>query len=72
MAEQERTIYVQSLMPLLAEYDLQPQVSDAHSMVSHIKVCSLVLLSAVILPTSLDILLHFVAIFRTCRLLLLS
>lgn len=25
-------------MPLLAEFDLQPPVSDAHSMVSHIKV----------------------------------
>lgn len=39
MAEQEKTIYVQNLMPLLADYDLQPPVSDAHSMVSHIKVC---------------------------------
>jgi hypothetical protein len=38
VAEQERTTYVQSLMPLLAEFDLQPPVSDAHSMVSHVKV----------------------------------
>lgn len=38
VAEQEKTIYVQNLMPLLAEYDLQPPVSDAHSMVSHIKI----------------------------------
>ncbi|XP_073395816.1 uncharacterized protein [Physcomitrium patens] len=38
VAEQERTTYVQNLMPLLAEFDLQPPVSDAHSMVSHIKV----------------------------------
>lgn len=39
VVEQEKTIYVQNLMPMLAEYDLQPPVSDAHSMVSHIKVC---------------------------------
>jgi multidrug efflux pump subunit AcrA (membrane-fusion protein) len=38
VAEQERGFYVQSLMPLLAEFDLQPAVSDAHSMVSHIKI----------------------------------
>lgn len=38
VAEQERTTYVQNLMPLLAEFDLQPPVSDAHSMVSHIKI----------------------------------
>ncbi|CAM6011338.1 unnamed protein product [Sphagnum balticum] len=38
VAEQERGFYVQSLMPLLAEFDLQPAVSDAHSMVSHVKI----------------------------------
>jgi hypothetical protein len=38
VAEQERTTYVQHLMPLLADFDLQPPVSDAHSIVSHIKV----------------------------------
>ncbi|XP_024374953.1 uncharacterized protein [Physcomitrium patens] len=36
-AEQETTTYVQNLMPLLAEFDLQPPVTDAHSIVSHIK-----------------------------------
>ncbi|XP_073394681.1 uncharacterized protein [Physcomitrium patens] len=41
VAEQEKTTYVQNLMPLLAEYDLQPLVSDAHSVVSHVKVCDL-------------------------------
>ena len=59
MAEQERTTYVQSLMPLLAEFDLQPPVTDAHSMVSHIKVCPNVLLAAVVLPASFDVLFHF-------------
>ncbi|KAG0587598.1 hypothetical protein KC19_2G176400 [Ceratodon purpureus] len=38
VAEQEKTVYVQNLMPLLAEYDLQPPVSDAHSVVSHVKI----------------------------------
>ncbi|CAM6036855.1 unnamed protein product [Sphagnum compactum] len=38
LAEQEKKTYVQSLMPLLSEFDLQPLVSDAHSMVSHVKV----------------------------------
>ncbi|KAH9551970.1 hypothetical protein CY35_09G041300 [Sphagnum magellanicum] len=37
LAEQEKKTYVQSLMPLLSEFDLQPLVSDAHSMVSHVK-----------------------------------
>ena len=40
MAEQERTTYVENLMPLLAEFDLQPPVADAHSIVSHVKVRS--------------------------------
>jgi hypothetical protein len=38
LAEQEKNTYVQSLMPLLSEFDLQPPVSDAHSMVSHVKI----------------------------------
>jgi hypothetical protein len=38
LAEQDRMTYVQSLMPLLTEFELQPPVSDAHSMVSYIKV----------------------------------
>lgn len=37
-AQQERTTFVSSLLPLLAEYSLQPQVSDAQSIVSKIKV----------------------------------
>ncbi|XP_074311653.1 uncharacterized protein LOC141647399 isoform X2 [Silene latifolia] len=37
-AQQERTTFVSSLLPLLAEYALQPQVSDAQSIVSNIKV----------------------------------
>ncbi|KAH9611138.1 hypothetical protein KSS87_004801 [Heliosperma pusillum] len=36
-AQQERTTFVSSLLPLLAEYSLQPQVSDAQSIVSNIK-----------------------------------
>lgn len=36
--QQERTTFVSSLLPLLAEYSLQPQVSDAQSIVSNIKV----------------------------------
>lgn len=36
--QQERTTFVTSLLPLLAEYSLQPQVSDAQSIVSNIKV----------------------------------
>ncbi|KAJ8447754.1 LOW QUALITY PROTEIN: hypothetical protein Cgig2_015117 [Carnegiea gigantea] len=36
-AQQERTIFVSSLLPLLAEHFLQPQVSDAQSIVSNVK-----------------------------------
>ncbi|CAK9198983.1 unnamed protein product [Sphagnum troendelagicum] len=38
LAEQDRMTYVQSLMPLLTEFELQPPVSDAHSIVSYIKI----------------------------------
>ncbi|KAL1341876.1 uncharacterized protein [Arachis hypogaea] len=37
-AQQERTTFVSSLMPLLAEYSLQPPVVDAQSIVSNVKV----------------------------------
>ncbi|KAK9735577.1 hypothetical protein RND81_04G214000 [Saponaria officinalis] len=37
-AQQERTTFVSSLLPLLSEYSLQPQVLDAQSIVSNIKV----------------------------------
>lgn len=37
-AQQERSTFVSSLMPLLAEYSLQPPVSDAQSIVSNVKV----------------------------------
>lgn len=37
-AQQERTTFVQSLLPLLAEYSLQPPVIDAHSIVNNVKV----------------------------------
>ncbi|XP_073286178.1 uncharacterized protein [Primulina huaijiensis] len=37
-AQQERSMFVSSLMPLLAEYSLQPPVADAQSIVSNIKV----------------------------------
>ncbi|KAJ4715770.1 Tripartite motif-containing 29 [Melia azedarach] len=37
-AQQERTTFVQSLLPLLAEYSLQPPVPDAQSIVSNVKV----------------------------------
>ncbi|KAH9330829.1 hypothetical protein KI387_002937 [Taxus chinensis] len=37
-AEQERSIFVSALLPLLAEYDFQPAVMDAHSIVSNVKV----------------------------------
>ncbi|KAM0067544.1 hypothetical protein Hdeb2414_s0002g00062491 [Helianthus debilis subsp. tardiflorus] len=37
-AEEERSTFVQSLMPLLAEYSLQPPVADAQSIVSNVKV----------------------------------
>ncbi|XP_021857729.1 uncharacterized protein [Spinacia oleracea] len=36
--QQERTTFVSSLLPLLAEYSFQPQVSDAQSIVSSVKV----------------------------------
>ncbi|XVF60950.1 hypothetical protein PTKIN_Ptkin08bG0089000 [Pterospermum kingtungense] len=37
-AQQERTTFVSSLLPLLAEYSLQPPVLDAQSIVSNVKV----------------------------------
>ncbi|XP_021825382.1 uncharacterized protein LOC110766372 isoform X2 [Prunus avium] len=37
-AQQERSTFVSSLLPLLAEYSLQPPVPDAQSIVSNIKV----------------------------------
>ncbi|XP_052176434.1 uncharacterized protein LOC127790791 isoform X2 [Diospyros lotus] len=37
-AEQERSTFVSSLLPLLAEYSLQPPVPDAQSIVSNVKV----------------------------------
>lgn len=37
-AQQERLTFVQSLLPLLAEYSLQPPVLDAQSIVSNVKV----------------------------------
>lgn len=37
-ADNERSVYVSLLLPLLAEFDLQPTTHDAHSMVSAIKV----------------------------------
>ncbi|XP_020546952.1 uncharacterized protein LOC105179356 isoform X2 [Sesamum indicum] len=37
-AKQERLTFVSSLMPLLAEYSLQPPVADAQSIVSNVKV----------------------------------
>ncbi|KAL9459050.1 hypothetical protein AB3S75_002438 [Citrus x aurantiifolia] len=37
-AQQERATFVQSLLPLLAEYSLQPPVVDAYSIVSNVKV----------------------------------
>jgi len=37
--QRERTTFVSSLLPLLTEYSLQPQVSDAQSIVSSVKVC---------------------------------
>ncbi|GER47928.1 cytokinin oxidase 5 [Striga asiatica] len=36
-AQQERTTYVSSLMPLLTEYSLQPLAADAQSIVSNVK-----------------------------------
>ncbi|XP_017414899.1 uncharacterized protein LOC108326127 isoform X3 [Vigna angularis] len=37
-AQQERSTFVSSLLPLLAEYSLQPPVPDAQSIVSNVKV----------------------------------
>lgn len=37
-AQQERSAFVSSLLPLLAEYSLQPPVLDAQSIVSNVKV----------------------------------
>nr|CAB3464218.1 unnamed protein product [Digitaria exilis] len=37
-AHQERTTFVSSLLPLLSEYNLQPSVLDAQSIVSNLKV----------------------------------
>ncbi|GKV25432.1 hypothetical protein SLEP1_g34872 [Rubroshorea leprosula] len=37
-AQEERTVFVSSLLPLLAEYSLQPPVPDAQSIVSNVKV----------------------------------
>ncbi|KAL8480900.1 hypothetical protein ACS0TY_027426 [Phlomoides rotata] len=37
-AQQERSTFVTSLMPLLAEYSLQPPAADAQSIVSNVKV----------------------------------
>ncbi|KAL8130643.1 hypothetical protein V2J09_019798 [Rumex salicifolius] len=37
-AQQERTTFVSSLLPLLADYSLQPPVPDAQSIISYVKV----------------------------------
>ncbi|KAK6923300.1 hypothetical protein RJ641_011604 [Dillenia turbinata] len=37
-AQQERSTFVSSLLPLLAEYSLQPPVADAQSIVSNLKI----------------------------------
>ena len=37
-AQQERTTFVSSLLPLVAEYSMQPPVLDAQSIVSNVKV----------------------------------
>lgn len=37
-AQQERSTFVSSLLPLLAEHSLQPPVADAQSIVSNVKV----------------------------------
>ncbi|XWS44618.1 hypothetical protein CRYUN_Cryun15aG0063400 [Craigia yunnanensis] len=37
-AQQERTTFVSSLLPLMAEYSMQPPVLDAQSIVSNVKV----------------------------------
>ena len=37
-AQQERSTFVSSLLPILAEYNLQPPVPDAQSIVSNVRV----------------------------------
>ncbi|KAL3694952.1 hypothetical protein R1sor_008603 [Riccia sorocarpa] len=37
-ADNERSVYVSMLLPLLSEFDLQPSTHDAHSMVSAVKI----------------------------------
>jgi septal ring factor EnvC (AmiA/AmiB activator) len=37
-AEQERSLFVSILLPLLSEYSLHPQISDSQSIVSSVKV----------------------------------
>lgn len=37
-AEQERSMFVSNLLPLLSEYSLHPQLSDSQSIVSRVKV----------------------------------
>ncbi|KAL2632751.1 hypothetical protein R1flu_004230 [Riccia fluitans] len=37
-ADNERSVYVSLLLPLLSEFDLQPTTHDAHSMVSAVKI----------------------------------
>ncbi|BAF16291.2 Os05g0100900, partial [Oryza sativa Japonica Group] len=43
-AHQERSTFVSSLLPLLTEYNLQPSVLDAQSIVSNLKVCAISLM----------------------------
>jgi hypothetical protein len=44
VAQQERSTFISSLLPLLSEYDhLQSSVLDAQSIVSNLKVCSVFL-----------------------------
>ncbi|XP_022741047.1 uncharacterized protein LOC111292760 isoform X2 [Durio zibethinus] len=52
VAQEERTTFVSSLLPLLAEYSLQPPVSDAQSIVSNIKVLFKHLLEKLIITES--------------------
>lgn len=42
-AEQERSTFVSYLLPLLSEYSLHPQLSDSQSIVSNVKVRSIIL-----------------------------
>ncbi|VAH11977.1 unnamed protein product [Triticum turgidum subsp. durum] len=39
-AHQERATFVSSLLPILSEYNLQPSVHDAQSIVGNLKVCT--------------------------------